>query len=150
MDDISLATLREYFEENIPFNKVMGLKLVDAGGGKGTVRFDFKEELIGNNRLRILHGGIIASALDVIGAVAVLSKFVDEGQLVGIGTVDMRVDYLTPAKGAYFICTGSVMRFGRILCSTRMELANDAGELHAIGTAVYRLSKLDKFETVNL
>jgi len=150
MDEKAFELFREHFEKGIPFNEVMGLKMISAGDGKGAVRFDFREDLIGNNRLRILHGGIIASALDVVGAVAVLSKFVEEGKLVGIGTVDMRVDYLTPAKGKYFDCTGVVMRFGRILCSTRMELINDTGELHAIGTAMYRLSKLEKFEDTNL
>lgn len=150
MDPKVMELFREHFEEKIPFNKVMGLKLIDAGGGKGSVRFDFKQELVGNYRLGILHGGIISSALDVVGAVAVLGKFAEEGNMVGIGTVDMRVDFLTPAKGEYFLCTGTVMRFGRMLCSTRMELHNDQGELHAAGTAIYRLSKMDKFETVNL
>lgn len=150
MDQDKFELFQKVFEKGIPFNQVMGLKLISAGDGEGLVRFDFRDDLIGNSRLGILHGGIIAAALDVVGAVAVLSRFIDEGTEVGIGTVDMRVDYLTPAKGKFFNVTGTVMRFGRILCSSRMELANDEGEMHAIGTAVYRLSKIEKFVDTNL
>ena len=150
MQATNFEQLREVFEERIPFNKLMGLKLLDAAQGKATMRFDFRHELIGNYELGILHGGVISAALDVIGAGAVLSAFLEEGPLLGIGTVDLRIDYLRPASGAYFLCTGQVMRPGRILASTRMELTNDAGKLCAIGTAIYRLSREEKFEKVNL
>ncbi len=150
MQATNFEQLREVFEERIPFNKLMGLKLLEAAQGKATMRFDFRQELIGNYELGILHGGVISAALDVIGAGAVLSAFLQEGPLLGIGTVDLRIDYLRPASGAYFLCTGQVMRPGRILASTRMELANDAGKLCAIGTAIYRLSREEKFEKVNL
>ena len=150
METSNFEQLRELFEEKIPFNKLMGLKLLEASQGKASMRFDFRDELIGNFELGILHGGVISAALDVIGAWAVLSAFADSGPLVGIGTVDLRVDYLRPAGGEYFICTGTVMRPGRILASTRMELANDQGVLCAIGTAIYRLSREEKFEKVNL
>lgn len=142
--------LREVFEQKIPFNKLMGLKLLEAKDGAASMRFNFRPELIGNYELGILHGGVISAALDVIGAGAVLSAFMEAGPLLGIGTVDLRVDYLRPASGAYFICNGQVMRPGRILASTRMELSNDDGKLCAIGTAIYRMSREDKFEKVNL
>jgi len=74
--------------------------------------------LIGNYQSGILHGDVISAALDVIGAGAVLCVFLQEGPLPGIGTVDLRIDYLRPADGAYFLCTGQVMRPGRILAST--------------------------------
>ena len=150
METRNFEQLREVFEEKIPFNKMMGLKLLEAADGRATMRFDRKPEFIGNFELGILHGGVISAALDVIGAGAVLSQFVAEGTLLGIGTVDLRVDYLRPASGGHFICTGTVMRPGRILASTRMELHNDGGKLCAIGTAIYRLSREERFDTVNL
>ena len=150
MQATNFEQLRVIFEEKIPFNKLMGLKLVEAKAGEAVMRFDFRPELIGNYELGILHGGVISAALDVIGAGAVLSAFLEEGPLLSIGTVDLRVDYLRPASGAFFTCTANVMRPGRILASTRMELTNDGGKLCAIGTAIYRLSREEKFEKVNL
>jgi uncharacterized protein (TIGR00369 family) len=150
MEPTEFERLRDVLEEKIPFNKLMGLKLLEATRGEAKIRFDHRPDLIGNYNLGILHGGVISAALDVVGASAVLSHFIDEGPLLSIGTVDLRVDYLRPASGEHFICTGRVMRPGRILVSTRMELVNDEGLLNAIGTAIYRLSREQVFEKVNV
>jgi uncharacterized protein (TIGR00369 family) len=67
-----------------------------------------------------------------------------------MGTVDLRVDYLRPGQGKTFVATGNVMRQGRILSSTRMELHNDEGTLIAAGTAIYRTSIKDEYVLMNL
>jgi uncharacterized protein (TIGR00369 family) len=150
MDPKHLEILRDVFEEKIVFNKVLGIKLLDVEDGKASLRFDMKPELVGNFAMGILHGGVISSALDVIGGAAVISTFKPGGHFYSIGTVDMRTDFLRPGKGKHFIATGNVMRPGRILVSTRMELVNDDGELIAIGQAIYRLTARDEFKLVNL
>ena len=60
--------LRRVFEERIAFNKVLGLKVLEAGNGKSKLEFPFKADLVGNFMLGILHGGVISSVLDVAGA----------------------------------------------------------------------------------
>jgi uncharacterized protein (TIGR00369 family) len=140
MQRTRLDILREIFDERIAFNKVLGLKLVEASGGKSRLEFAFKEELVGNFMLRILHGGVICSALDVAGGLAVQASFKDDDPFYAMGTVDMRIDFLRPGKGERFVATGQVMRPGRILCATRMELVNETGELLAMGQAVYRVT----------
>ena len=150
MNPHRLALLRELFEERIVFNKVLGLKLVEADAGRGRMEFPMKPELVGNFSLGILHGGVISSALDVVGGLAVQASFKDDDPFFGMGTVDMRVDFLRPGKGQRFVVTGQVMRPGRHLCSTRMELVNETGELLAIGTAIYRVTAKAEFSPVNL
>ena len=54
-----------------------------------------------------------------------------------IGTIDIRVDYLRPGLGEYFIATGSTLRTGNKVSVTRMELHNDKGILIAVGTGTY-------------
>jgi uncharacterized protein (TIGR00369 family) len=54
-----------------------------------------------------------------------------------IGTIDLRVDYLRPGLGKYFIATGNTLRTGNKLSVTRMELHNDEGILIAVGTGSY-------------
>jgi len=98
----------------------------------------------------VLHGGVIASAMDVVGACAVMSTFSNERPLIGMGTVDIRVDYLRPGSGTRFFSTGEVIRPGRMLSSTRMELYNQDDQLLAIGTAIYRASRKDEPQTPNL
>ena len=106
MDTEKIDRLREIIEEKIPLNRMIGLKMESAADGKARFRFDFKPELVGNFTMGILHGGVISAAMDVAGAVAVVSSFPEiASPMGGIGTVDLRVDYLRPSKGAYFICT---------------------------------------------
>lgn len=141
---------RNIMENVIPFNRQLGVKLLAADDGKATIRFDFKEDLVGNFITRVLHGGAISAVLDVVGACAVMSTFADESPLYGMGTVDMRVDFLRPGSGEHFIASGEVMRPGRILSAARMELHNDKEHLIAIGTAIYRVSRKDEQRPPNL
>jgi len=140
MQRTRLDILREVCDEKIAFNKLIGIKLIEAGGGRSRLEFAFKEDLVGNFMLRILHGGVICSALDVAGGLAVQAGHGEDDPFYMMGTVDLRVDFLRPGKGERFVATGQVMRPGRILCATRMELVNETGELLAMGQAVYRVT----------
>lgn len=133
--------IKHITEQAVPFNRELGLILLTADDGKASLRFDFEEKLVGNFMTHVLHGGVISAVLDVVGACAVMSTFDRENPLHGLGTVDMRVDYLRPGAGANFIATGQVMRPGRILAAARMELVNDKNDLIAMGTAIYRVSR---------
>jgi uncharacterized protein (TIGR00369 family) len=54
-----------------------------------------------------------------------------------IGTIDLRVDYLRPGRGNYFIATGRVVRLGNRVAVAHMELVNDSGDQIATGGAAY-------------
>ena len=150
MEPDKFELMRQIMEEQIPFNRLLGLKLVDAEEGKASMRVDFRDELVGNFKMGILHGGVISSVLDVIGAVAVISSLKSDAPMQGMGTVDLRIDFLRPGSGNHFVATGEVMRPGKVLASTRMELHNDEGTLIAIGTAIYRVSTKDKYVLINV
>lgn len=146
MNPMRLERLRELFEERIAFNKVLGLKLVEAADGRAKLEFPMKPELVGNFTLGILHGGVISAALDVVGSLAIQAGFRDDDPFYAMGTVDMRIDFLRPGKGRLFTATGQVMRPGHILSSTRMELVNEHGELLSMGTAIYRVTAKADFK----
>lgn len=133
--------IKQITEQSIPFNRELGLEMLSADDGKASLRFDFQDKLVGNFMTHVLHGGVISAVLDVVGACAVMATFDRENPIQGMGTVDLRVDYLMPGNGAHFIATGQVMRPGRILSAARMELVNDQNDLIAIGTAIYRASR---------
>ena len=139
--------LRELYERKIPFNKVLGLKIESLKMEDVRVKFEMKEEFIGNYVQGILHGGVISAVLDTTGgltvSLSVLHKMAGRTaeeigkRLTTIGTIDLRIDYLRPGKGNYFVATGSIMRAGRRVSVTRMELHNDQGVLIAVGTGTY-------------
>jgi uncharacterized protein (TIGR00369 family) len=135
------------FMEQIPFNKLIGLKVKSFTANEITFKLDMREELVGNWLQGILHGGVIASALDVAGGTAALvgaySRKSDVPKeermksLAKLGTIDMRVDYLRPGKGKEFFATASILRIGSKVAVTRMEFTNEAGDLLAVGTGTY-------------
>jgi uncharacterized protein (TIGR00369 family) len=141
------AKLRQIFEENVPFNRVLGLKVESIDPAATKLRFDMRPELIGNPRRQILHGGVISATLDVAAGFAVYMA-VNKDRLVSsdvdrfpsIGTIDLRVDYLRPGHGKFFIATGRVVRLGNRVAVAHTEMENDAGELIATGGAAYMIS----------
>ena len=136
--------------KQIPFIQEIGLGLheFDLESQTLSAAFSLKPELIGNSWTNILHGGVIATALDTVGGLtAMVAAYQRMGgsieweekvqRLTRLGTVDMRVDYLKPGRGERFVCGGSVLRVGNKLVVTRMELHNDSDELIATGTATF-------------
>ena len=142
-----LQLLKEITEEKIPFNKLIGMKIETLDLDKIGIRFEMSPELVGNFTRGNLHGGVISSVLDVTGGmvawIGIMKKM--EGQSFDaiserfnkIGTIDIRVDYLRPGLGEYFIATGSTLRTGNKVSVTRMELHNDKVILMAGGTGTY-------------
>ena len=142
-----LQLLKEITEEKIPFNKLIGMKIETLDLDKIGIRFEMRPELVGNFTRGNLHGGVISSVLDVTGGMVAWTGIMKkmEGQSFDeiserfnkIGTIDIRVDYLRPGLGEYFIATGSTLRTGNKVSVSRMELLNDKGILIAVGTGTY-------------
>ena len=141
------ARLRHTFEEAVAFNRVLGLKVESVDADAPKLRFDMKPELIGNPRRQILHGGVISAVLDVAAGFAIhlavsrqRAEEPTDGHFPTIGTIDLRVDYLRPGRGKYFIATGRVVRLGNRVAVAHMEMVNDSGDLIATGGAAYMVS----------
>ena len=62
-----LKLLKEIAEERIPFNKVLGLTVQTMDEEQMRVKFDMRDELVGNFMRGNLHGGVISSVLDLVG-----------------------------------------------------------------------------------
>jgi uncharacterized protein (TIGR00369 family) len=146
MDEM-LAMLKEVYEERMPFDRLLGVQVVELGLDGVRVRLDMREELVGNFVRNILHGGVISALLDLTGglmATVELLKHLEGAtmtelgaRLARIGTIDMRVDYLRPGQGKYFVASGAVLRKGSKVAVVRTELCNDREVLIAAGTGTY-------------
>ncbi|MFT4763076.1 MAG: hypothetical protein ACI9OH_000160 [Oleispira sp.] len=137
------------FLEQIPFNKVLGLKPTKLSQDYCEFTMNMKDDLIGNFLQGILHGGAISTALDVTGGamamVAAWQRLKDHDvpaserpkTLAKLGTIDMRVDFLQPGKGKEFTIGATLLRIGNKVAVTRMEFKNEKAELIAVGTGTY-------------
>jgi uncharacterized protein (TIGR00369 family) len=143
------AGIQRTFEQMIPFNRVLGLSVDSLDPSGPRLRFDMRPELVGNPVRQILHGGVISATLDVVGGLAIALALAankaddikaDDSAMPpfpNIGTIDLRIDYLRPGRGQYFIATGRVVRLGGRVAVVHSELVNEAGDQIATGSAAY-------------
>ena len=125
----------------------MGIQVDSLSLDEVRMHVEMREELVGNHMQGILHGGVIASILDVAGgAMALLGAFQRFPELPAVermmnlsklGTIDMRVDYLRPGRGQRFDAKATLLRAGNKVAVVRSELYNDDGYLIAVGTGTY-------------
>ena len=142
-----LTSLKGMYEEKMPFNRLLGIRIDTLTPTNVTVSIAMREELVGNYMRQILHGGVISSVLDLTGGLIAsveLLKHLDtigfdemEKRLTRVGTIDMRVDYLRTGGGLFFTASGSVLRKGNKVAVIRTELCNDQDVLIAAGTGTY-------------
>lgn len=143
----ALQQVGEIFDKYVPFHNLLGLDIKHYDIDGVEVVITMKPELIGNIHQQILHGGVTATVLDVVGGLTAFAGLVAsrtdwtreelEQRLQTLGTIDMRVDYLRPGRGSVFTGTGSVIRAGNRVSVCRMELHNEQGTHIAFGTGTY-------------
>ncbi len=108
---------------------------------------EMQPELIGNVAFQILHGGVAATMLDSIGGVVAMEQLYRHAtpedlpdtikKVSRLATVDMRVDYLAPGRGKYFIARAETLRLGRKGCTMRMTMVNNDDKPIATAIASY-------------
>ena len=145
-----IAGLRQIFEEKIPFNHLLGLKITRLEPAAVAARIDMRPDLVGHFAYNRLHGGVISAGLDAMGGLAVMAaigaKHMDEAPMdrlhrfAKLGTIDLRIDYLRPGIGSHFELRAEVLRLGSRVATTRMEFLGPQGELMSAGAAAYIVS----------
>ena len=151
LDDAELREIEQYYsdmdEKASNFSHFLDLAEVSPDLDNACLSFSIRNEFIGNVLYQSLHGGIIASVLDMVGARAVFFSIYKrvKGQSLqkqsklysNIGSIDLRIDYLRPGKGREFLAKASILRAGRKVAVTRMELRNEEDVVIAVGTGTY-------------
>lgn len=137
----------EIFTKKMKFMEPFDLKVEHYDEKAVRVRFDMNDQLIGNMAQHILHGGVSASVLDAIGGMVAIAATcakeqhtTREQQLTHIAkaaTINLRIDFVRPGRGKYFIGTAELVRCGNKIVVMRSELRNDQDILICTGMANY-------------
>ncbi|KAL1881317.1 hypothetical protein Daus18300_001170 [Diaporthe australafricana] len=116
------------------------LRIVAAGPGK--VTFDLYIHKQHTNRLNILHGGTIASMVDLGGSLAVASMGLYS---TGVST-DLNVSYLSAGgkAGDKIRVIAECEKMGKTLAYTHMKFFNGKGDLVARGSHTKFIEKARK------
>lgn len=115
-----------------PYQRFLGLVMERVGDGEVVIRLPFREDFLREDGSDWLHGGIISALIDIAGDYAVVTKFD-----VGVPTIDLRIDWLRPARAGDLVATGRVVKAGRRVSVADVEVHDAKGQLVAIGRGLY-------------
>ena len=104
---------------------------VDEAAREVSVLFRAKPEFRRAYDSEDWHGGVIAAMCDIAAHAAVAVRLGDFAP-----TIDLRVDYLAPARGD-LVAKGKLLRLGRSIGRADVEVADPSGKLVAVGRAVF-------------
>jgi uncharacterized protein (TIGR00369 family) len=131
--------MKRVMEEVIPFNRFLGVKMTRSEPGFARLEIPFREELIGDPLRPALHGGVLSTLADAAGGAAVWTGLEDERARVS--TIDLRIDYLRPAKLEPVIAEARVVRVGNRVgvADVRLFQPSDESATIATGKGVYNI-----------
>lgn len=119
--------------DSSPFQRVLGLVATGLDRDAGQVEFavPFKQAIARQAEGRQVHGGVIASVIDIAGDYAVSVRL---GHFVP--TVNLRTDYLRPAVGDIRV-VARVVKLGRTLGHADVEVFDSSDRQVAIGRCIF-------------
>lgn len=132
--------LKQVMEEMIPFNRYLGVRVGRVEKGLCRLEIPFREELIGDPLRPALHGGVLSALADAAGGGAVWTGIEDDRARVS--TIDLRIDYLRPARLETIVAEATVVRLGNRVgvADVRLFHPDKESETVATGKGVYNVT----------
>ncbi|MEN8723113.1 MAG: PaaI family thioesterase [Alphaproteobacteria bacterium] len=122
--------------EGSPFQAWLGIKLQSIDPNGVTFTCPFKDDIISNPVAKTVHGGVLASVID-LGGLFALMAVTDRVT----STIDLKVDYHRPATQGPLICTARVIDMGGRIGTASTEVRLEDGTLLASGRGLYNLRR---------
>lgn len=127
----------QFLNEQVPFHRFLGIEFLAADVGTARLRLPYRPEFIGDPLRPALHGGVLATLIDVACGAAVLSGIDLRDRC---STVDCRVDFLRPGQALDLYVEAKVVRTGnRVAAAHAVAHHGNPAEPVADGRAVYNV-----------
>ncbi|HVU21931.1 MAG TPA: PaaI family thioesterase [Rhizomicrobium sp.] len=128
------------------FLRALGGELVDFKKGIGRLRLPWSENLVGNPKTGVVHGGVITAMLDQACGMAIGSALEEP---MGMATLDLRIDYMKPAtpREDIFIESECLKVTREIAFARGRAYHTSIDEPIAIATGTFMLMKFTRPET---
>ena len=129
------ARIRHWFEGS-PFNKHLGLRLVRLEKDRADVAMPFGPAL--PTLADVVHGGAISALADTAATIVSWAGVEDPGEGRG-ATVALTVEFLAAARGRDLTAVARVLRRGRSICFSEVDVTEPDGALVAKALVTYKL-----------
>ena len=133
------APLGARMTEFVPHAHALGLKLLAVGDARGSMRVEWREDLVGDPDTQVIASGVVTALIDHTCGLAINAAF---GLPQPIATLDLRIDYLRPAAPrAGVTCEAFGYKTTRSIGFVRAEAWDvDRGDLIATAQAAFMLN----------
>tara|TARA_R110002124_G_scaffold250030_1_gene415099 strand:+ start:201 stop:602 length:402 start_codon:yes stop_codon:yes gene_type:complete len=115
-----------------PFHRWLGLKIVQQNNDLLELEMPWRDELVSNPVIGAVHGGILASLIDLTGLYAIIAA-----GGIARATVDLRVDYHRAATNGPLRAIGQVVKLGKTISTADTRILDDDDRLVASGRGTY-------------
>ncbi len=140
---MSIPTVLDRFPTP-PCATLLGLDIVDANPAEGLVKIAFTARPEFCNAAGNVQGGFLTAMLDDCMGPAIL---IASDAQVFPSTIDLNVQFLSPAKPGLLLGIGRVVQLGRTIGFVEAQLADGAGTTFARARASVRLTALSRAVT---
>jgi len=127
--------MRQWFDAS-PFNKHLGLKPVRVEKNRVEVVLPFSPSI--PTLADVVHGGAISALADTAATMASWAGVEDPGNARG-ATIALTVEYLAAARGRDLTAIAKVLRRGRSICFSEVDVVEPDGALVAKALVTYKL-----------
>jgi len=130
-----LAELGLRIRKSVP-GKLFGFELTSIERGTAVMTMQVRKR---HKQLHgVVHGGILASLADTVGALAAYPLLPRKTRLA---TVEMKINYLEPVDRGKILAEATILRLGRTLAVVECEINDARGTLAAKALITYAISR---------
>lgn len=115
-----------------PYHQWLGLKVNAVLDDGIELIATWREEWVVNPERRYIHGGVLAALIDLAADWAMIKKL---GR--PLPTIDLRVDFHSPALPGDLSCRGKIVKAGSQFSSSESFVLDTSGKLLASGRGTY-------------
>ena len=119
--------------DRMPFGDLLGIEMREIDDGRAVGELELSAEHSSSPDTLIAHGGVTYALADTVGGAAVISA---SGTVAP--TIDMRIDYLSPATGGVLRAEAEVVRTGDDVAAVEVEISDGDGTAIATAHGTYK------------
>ena len=124
-----------------PYFTLLSMKIQSLDWGESHLEVVVQEKHL--QPYGMVHGGVCASLVD---AAAFWAVYPQMSENIGLTTVEIKLNYLTPVSKGRLMGRGKSIKIGKTLCLSEASVEDDKGNLVAHGTSTMMVLDSLKFQ----